>query len=266
MTYLFYMKKLPEYLGLGTPEDSISSCYNLRPKPPKKDIITYLVNVNKSLRYECQFVTAHPEEKDRKFILNYNLSDGTIKIIELPIQNSGIVGGKYLSSRRIPLPNTNPNKPDYYTPKDFYIGAIIQIYAKRFIITSADLYVYRYMQAHPELFTPESIDNVRMFHLKNGNLKDDLRAAIEEDHSRYLQGIADERKKIEESADDIKLPTIAMASVDRLPSPFISEDEIKKEYHAKIPECILPCNMDDTQETLIPADKGIVRFREPHEE
>jgi hypothetical protein len=34
-------------LGLGTPEDSLSSCYTLIPKAPKKDVITYLVNANK---------------------------------------------------------------------------------------------------------------------------------------------------------------------------------------------------------------------------
>lgn len=222
--------------------------------------------MNKSLRYGCQLCTAYPEEKDRKFILNYNLSDGTIKIIELPASNSGIVGGKYLSSRRIALPDSNPNKPEYYTPKDLFIGAIVNVFSKRFIITSADLYVYRYMQAHPELFSPDVIDNVRLFHLKQDNLKEDLRAAIDDDHRRYLEGIADERKRIAESAEEIQLPSTQTAPVDRLPLPFVSEEEIKKKYHSKTPSILIPCNLDDEQDITIPADKGVVRFLEPHEQ
>ncbi len=128
-------KKLPTYLGFGTPEDSLASCYNLRPKPPKKDVVAYLMNSNKLLRYGCILDTAHPEEKDRQFILNYNLGDGNISIIERTIPNSGISGGKFLSSRRVVKPNSNPDKPDYYAPKDFVIGERIYIYAHRFIIT-----------------------------------------------------------------------------------------------------------------------------------
>lgn len=40
-------RPLPDYLGLGTPEDSMASCYKLVPKSPKKDIINYLVNSQK---------------------------------------------------------------------------------------------------------------------------------------------------------------------------------------------------------------------------
>lgn len=40
-------KPLPDYIGLGTPEDSLASCFSLVPKPPKKDVIRYLVNSNK---------------------------------------------------------------------------------------------------------------------------------------------------------------------------------------------------------------------------
>lgn len=40
-------RPLPKYLGLGTPEDSMASCYKLIPKSPKKDIVNYLINTNK---------------------------------------------------------------------------------------------------------------------------------------------------------------------------------------------------------------------------
>lgn len=213
------------------------------------------MNSNKLLRYGCVLDTAHPEEKDRTFILNYNLGDGNISIIELAIPNSGIMGGKFLSSRRVPKPLSNPDKPDYYAPKDFVIGAKIFIYAHRFIITSADLYVYRYMQTNPQMFTPAAIETVRMYNLKEGKLKDDLRRAIEEDQLRHQAACA---------ADD---------PAGRIPKPFIGEDEVKKHYHDKeqpTPSYMneklnLPCNIDIKQEENIPCEKGVVKFLEPHE-
>lgn len=41
------------------------------------------------------------------------------------------------------------------------IGAILHINCRRFIITSADLNDYRYMQENPELFSQEAIESVR---------------------------------------------------------------------------------------------------------
>lgn len=242
---------------MGTPEDSLGSVYRLTPRSPKKDIITFLLNANKSLRYGCQLDTPHPEDKDRRFILSYSLSDGSIKIIELAIPNSGIVGGKFLSSRKLVLPGSNPNRPDYYTPKDLYIGALVKVFASRFLITSADLYVYRYMQAHPELFSPEVIDNVRLYHLKEGNLTQDIQVAIREDHEKYLKEHA-LKAMMERVTDD-------MITGERIPNPYTGEDEIKKNYHEKF-TAEIPCNINIKQDETIPSETRVVRFLEPHEE
>lgn len=214
------------------------------------------MNANKLLRYGLVLDTAHPEEKDRKFILNYNLGDGNISIIERATPNSGIAGGKFLSSRKVVKPNTNPDKPDYYAPLDFVIGAKIFIYAHRFIITSADLYVYRYMLSNPQMFTPEAIERVRLYNLREGNLKDDLRRAIEEDQIRH---------DIKCGEDD--------DPATRIPQPTITEEEVKKHYHDKeqpTPSYMneklnLACNIDIKQEENIPSEKGVVKFLEPHE-
>lgn len=265
-----FFQKLPDYLGLGTPEDSLSSCYHLIPKPPKKDETAYLANVGKKLRYGCVLDSVHPEDKDRKFILNYNLGDGNINIVEIATPNSGIASGKFLSARKVPKPNSNPNKPDYYTAKDFVIGQKIYIYAHRFLITSADLYVYRYMQAHPEDFSPEIIQNVRMYNLLEGNLRPDLRRAIEEDQARYMryqESLGEQQQPVEATSQPI--------SDERIPKPFIQEDEVKKHYHDQIDvqpaymqgeKCQVPCTINIKEETNIPSDKGVVRFMEPHEE
>lgn len=234
------------------------------PRAPRRDIISYLVNANKTLRYGCQLDTAHPEEKDRKFIMSFNLSDGAIQIVELAVPNSGIVGGKFLSSRKLVRPDSNPNKPDYYTAKDLFIGALVKVFATRFVITSADLYVYRYMQAHPELFPSEIIDNVRLYHLREGNLREDLQKAIRDDHEKFF---ADQANKAD-TFDAIQSAVTVAEPVtkERIPCPFIGEEEVKRDYHERDDKVRLPCNIDDQQDETIPSDKGRVRLLEPHEE
>jgi EF-hand domain-containing protein 1 len=187
--------------------------------------------------------------------------------MELAVPNSGIAGGKFLNSRKLTTPNSNPNRPDYYTPKDLFIGALIKVFATRFVITSADLYVYRYMQAHPELFSPEVIDNVRLYHLKEGNLRDDLQSAIREDHEKYLLE-QKAKESISEAITDALIDRAIEEPVtgERIPKPYIGEEEVKRGYHERSDKSRLPCNIDVKQEENIPSDKGVVRFLEPHEE
>lgn len=82
------------------------------------------MNANKYLRFGCVLDTAHPEDKLRHFILKYSLADGTLSLNEPPIRNSGIQGGKFLSSQLVVKPGCDLNVPEYYTSKDFYIGCI----------------------------------------------------------------------------------------------------------------------------------------------
>lgn len=77
-------------------------------------------------------------------------------------------------------PGSDPLNPEYYTPADFYIGAIITVFGQRFKIIGADLYVYRYMLANPEKFPCEVIENMRNYMFNMGFLKDDLQDQIED--------------------------------------------------------------------------------------
>lgn len=148
------------------------------PKPPKKDVIKYVLNANKYLRYGAVLDNVHPEDQIRKFIIFMSLADGKIQIMEPPIRNSGIVGGMFLSSRLVVRPGCDPKIPEYYEPKDFWIGQIVTIHSHRFRIESADLYVYRYMQENPEKFAPDLIAGVRNYLLLNGNLGEELKVLL----------------------------------------------------------------------------------------
>lgn len=154
---------LPEYMGLGTPEDSLASVKSLVPKEPRKNLIRRLLNANKYLRFGCILDTINSDDKKRKFILKYSLADGKMSIFEPSIENSGIQGGLFLSPMLVIKPGCNRNEPDYYTCTDLFIGAILLIHSRRFEIVSADTYVYQYMKENPELFSSESIDGVRQY-------------------------------------------------------------------------------------------------------
>ncbi|KAL0850148.1 hypothetical protein ABMA28_012024 [Loxostege sticticalis] len=178
-----FPKSFPPHIGIGAPEDTLQSCYGLMPKPPHKDIIKYNLNANKYLRYLCELDWIHPEDDGRKFVLSYSLADGTIKIGEVPRRNSGIKEGKFLKSMKLQTPESDPNFPSYFTPDRFYIGAVVPVFKHRFKIIGCDLFVYRYMSANPEKFPQEVIDNVRNYHMREGNLKDELAQAVRDEQA-----------------------------------------------------------------------------------
>ncbi|KAJ0181205.1 hypothetical protein K1T71_003290 [Dendrolimus kikuchii] len=182
-----FPKSYPPHIGIGAPEDSLQSCFGLIPKPPHKDVIKYNLNANKYLRYLCELDWIHPEDKGRQFVLSYSLADGSIKIGEIPRRNSGIKEGKFLKSMKLQTSESDPNFPTYFTPDRFYIGAIVPVFKHRFKITGCDLFVYRYMVSNPEKFPQEVIDNVRNYHMREGNLKDEFEAAVREEQAAEVR-------------------------------------------------------------------------------
>lgn len=64
--------------------------------------------------------------------------------------------------------------PQFYGPADFYIGATVEIFRQRFVIQSADLYVLKYAEEHPEQFPPAVLESLRQ-HLGNEAGRPDAR-------------------------------------------------------------------------------------------
>merc|ERR1719422_2324675 len=69
-----------------------------------------------------------------------------LTVYEPPVRNSGIIGGKFLERTRVAKPGSSLEKPLYYGPQDFHIGAVIEIFKHRFVITNADEDVLKYME------------------------------------------------------------------------------------------------------------------------
>jgi len=148
--------EIPPYNGFGSLQDTVQNCLSLIPQPPKKDFIKMLENDNKTLRYAAKMVTVRPEDKARRFIINYRLANDMISIYEPPIKNSGIIGGMFLEATRISKPDCDRENPVFYGPADLSIGKTINVFRHRFTIVDCDDYVLSYLMENKETF-PEAL-------------------------------------------------------------------------------------------------------------
>jgi hypothetical protein len=79
-----------------------------------------------------------------------------------------------LINNLLSLKGSSPEYPQFYGPSDFYIGATIEVFRQRFVIRSADLFVLKYAEEHPEQFSPRVIESLRQ-HLINESGRPDAR-------------------------------------------------------------------------------------------
>ncbi|CAG5136782.1 unnamed protein product, partial [Candidula unifasciata] len=105
--------------------------------------------------------SARPEDRGRRFIISYRLADDMLTIFEPQAKNSGIIGGKFLERTRVAKPGSTAEKPSFYGPQDFYIGAVIDIFKHRFIITNADAYVLKFIEQHKDQFPEKTYNTIR---------------------------------------------------------------------------------------------------------
>ncbi|XP_026197308.1 EF-hand domain-containing protein 1 [Anabas testudineus] len=153
--------EVPHYNGFGSLEDSLQNCLSLIPKPPKKNVLKMLENDHRVLRYSARLESLNPEDECRRFILSYFLSNDMISIYEKPTRNSGIIGGKFLEKTRIPKPNSTVQHPEYYSPADFAIGATVEVFSHRFVLTDADQYVLTYLESNSSQIPSQTLDSLR---------------------------------------------------------------------------------------------------------
>jgi len=143
----------PPHNGFGGDEDSLGSCLQLRPKPPRKDLVKLMTNSDRILRYEAFPENKVPEDANRKFIIGIYLADDTVAVWEVRQRNSGCVEGKFRERGLTVNPATGKN----FRPGDFYVGCLVQLSAMPFRIIRADEYTLKYMESNPEEFPQSSI-------------------------------------------------------------------------------------------------------------
>merc|ERR1719174_1980959 len=143
----------PPHNGFGGDEDSLGSCLNLRPKPPRKDLVKLMTNSDRTLRYEAIPENKVPEDAKRKFIIGIFLADDTVAVWEVRQRNSGSVEGKFKERGMTVNPATGKN----FKPSDFFVGGHVTLSAMPFRIVRADEYTLKFMESNPDLFPQSSI-------------------------------------------------------------------------------------------------------------
>merc|ERR1712182_155590 len=143
----------PPHNGFGGDADSLGSCLNLRPKPPRKDLVKLMTNSDRILRYEAFPENKVPEDSNRKFIIGIYLADDTVAVWEVRQRNSGCVEGKFRERGMTVNPATGKN----FRPGDFFVGGLVSLSAMPFRIVRADEYTLKYMESNPDEFPQSSI-------------------------------------------------------------------------------------------------------------
>ena len=133
---------LPPHNGFGDPEDSAQNCRMLVPRPPRKIIPPQRSSDIDILRFSAKLKEKHENERlsscdrNRRFILSYSLTEGTILVYEPPIPNSGIPGGRYFGWGKV-YRNGKPGS-ERITEKHLSVGATIEICGRMFELYEAD--------------------------------------------------------------------------------------------------------------------------------
>ncbi|CAM4687424.1 unnamed protein product [Leuciscus chuanchicus] len=172
---------IPPYNGFGSLEDSLQNCLSLVPEPPKKDVIKLLENNHKVLRFIARLDSQNPLDEGRRFVLSYYLSDDMISIFEKSTRNSGIIGGKFLEKTRVPKPGSTVENPEYYGPADFSIGATVEVFAHRFVLTDADRYVLNYLESVSHHIPESTLSSLRQKFVVNQTSDQDEQREAETD-------------------------------------------------------------------------------------
>jgi len=143
-----FLRKVPKYLGWGTPEDSMQTVINpIAPKPKNADFVKALANGGKVMRFSARLL-ATPDDAGREFVLSFFLANDHISIFEKPTRNTftGLRadGAKFLEKGPVEHPDSDRSTiPRYYTLDDvqhWTEGTRVMINGYEFEIAGSDEY------------------------------------------------------------------------------------------------------------------------------
>jgi len=138
----------PNTTGIGTDEDSLENCKEIRPKPAKKDLRKMMILTGEVLRFEARMVNGEPEDENRRFIIGYFPADDHVACWELPVRNSGHMAGKFSEKGR----KKNPDTGKYFLLDEFAIGKTVCIASQAMLILRADEHTLRWLEQNTDVF------------------------------------------------------------------------------------------------------------------
>jgi len=150
---------VPPYNGYGTEEDSLGSWKSLVPKPPVKDHAKLTKYDGCCLRFLAKLNEAHTQQENyqRRFVIEFFLTDDTLKIYERPLRNSGFIGGKFLERTKV---RNQEKEGNWFHPEDFYVGAQVVINGFHFDLVETDGKTEQIMANNTEVFTRDSPETI----------------------------------------------------------------------------------------------------------
>jgi hypothetical protein len=140
---IMFERQIPPPTAFGSEEDSLRSCQgSILPSQTHQKKI----GEDKKLSFFAKLLSGGPDDADRNFVITYFVQDGTIKIQEPPVRNSGFQGGAFLSRRVVKAANGEP-----ITHLNLFIGSTLTILKHRFKIHGAIENTLRWMEdkRHP---------------------------------------------------------------------------------------------------------------------
>jgi hypothetical protein len=140
--------EFPPHTGIGSEEDSLASCLQLAPTPPRKDMIKLMTLQGVILRFEARLDNGQFEDEIRRFIVCFFPADDSIAVYEFNTRNSGFGGGKFSERAK----KKNPMTGKCFQYSDFAVGRSVHVCSHPFILLRADEYTLCYMENNPSLF------------------------------------------------------------------------------------------------------------------
>ena len=138
----------PPHNGIGSEEDSLGSCINLIPRPPKDNLAKKFIFNRVVLRFLCRKISSEQIDQERQFHLSFYCANDSLAIFVQSNRNSGIINGKYLEKSAY----KNDQNGQYYKMSDLYVGLTMNINRQKFQIISADQFTLNFIFQKPDLF------------------------------------------------------------------------------------------------------------------
>jgi len=138
----------PPHNGVGPEADSLLNCLMLQPKPPKQDLVRLMTLSGEIMRFEAKMVNGQPEDEIRKLIIGFFPADDHVAVWEIPVRNSGIMGGKFMEKGKCKNPATGKD----FLLSDLAVGKTVMIRSQPLLITRADEHTLQYTEANSHIF------------------------------------------------------------------------------------------------------------------
>lgn len=115
---------------------------------PNKKLDRYIANDRKVLSFTIVWDDTSYDGGEKTFVLNYFLSDNTMEVKNLHVENSGLDSYPMLLKRmavpKIPVlthyPGMSLKKQEFYDPSDLMIGQKVHIYGRDVLLVDCDEY------------------------------------------------------------------------------------------------------------------------------